>query len=674
MQPRRRCAKMGGMARGALSRRQFLTTGLRAASTFALLPLLADKAFAHSLSTQQPALSTPVRVRVGELVQESRADFAAGQLEGLELPRAGGESGLTARGGGGVFTSAPLATEFEARHVGVHWLSHSGEVSFELRTSLDGARWSRWQRVWPEAGKEDTARGETFGALLGGRGARFLQYRATFDGGARPVVLQRVALTYLDARSNGRLARSGSFAGLLAGPADFRSQIIPREEWGADESLRFAADGSEIWPRAYVPAKKVVVHHTATTNDYADGAEEVRAIYTYHAQTLGWGDIGYNSLIDNTGRVYEGRRGRDQDPESGPAREIASRDVVAGHATPFNYGTTAIALIGNFQEAPLPDLMRERLEEALVFECGRHGVDPRGRSDYLAQNDFWRDELADVPGHRDCTPTECPGDFVYGQLPDVRRSVAQRLALDDRPRAGPVALEQGRNAWPGSLDFSWQGPPGAEFSVFFEGWFRVPEHDEIVELSGYQPGLSLPAWGAWSRATSASFQISPESHGHYTLHVRARTAPGVESLVWSRASALVEPQVPVDNSDPARTRVEGEWPLSTEPASFYGRDFAYTTAGTDERVFRWRLTAPRAGRYAVQACWPVSPEFATAAPFTISVDGRRVAEATADQTAGYFAWQTLGELDLTEGQACEVALSNAANGNVVADAVRLLLV
>ena len=149
MQPRRRCAKMGGMARGALSRRQFLTTGLRAASTFALLPLLADKAFVHSLSTQQPALSTPVRVRVGELVQESRADFAAGQLEGLELPRAGGESGLTARGGGGVFTSAPLATEFEARHVGVHWLSHSGEVSFELRTSFDGARWSRWQRVWP---------------------------------------------------------------------------------------------------------------------------------------------------------------------------------------------------------------------------------------------------------------------------------------------------------------------------------------------------------------------------------------------------------------------------------------------------------------------------------------------------------------------------------------------
>ena len=88
--------------------------------------------------------------------------------------------------------------------------------------------------------------------------------------------------------------------------------------------------------------------------------------------------------------------------------------------------------------------------------------------------------------------------------------------------------------------------------------------------------------------------------------------------------------MPVDNSDPARTRVEGEWPLSTEPASFYGRDFAYTTAGTDERVFRWRLTAPRAGRYAVQACWAVSPEFATAAPFTISVDGRQVAEATAD--------------------------------------------
>ena len=86
-----------------------------------------------------------------------------------------------------------------------------------------------------------------------------------FAAGPRPAELQRVVLTYLDAQPKGvPTAASGSLAGLLAGPAGFRSQIIPREAWGADESLRFAPDGTEKWPRAYVPAKKVVVHHTAS--------------------------------------------------------------------------------------------------------------------------------------------------------------------------------------------------------------------------------------------------------------------------------------------------------------------------------------------------------------------------------------------------------------------------
>ena len=73
---------------------------------------------------------------------------------------------------------------------------------------------------------------------------------------------------------------------------------------------RFDASGAESWPRMYVPVKKLVVHHTATTNDYTDAAAEVRAIYVYHAKELDWGDIGYHALIGRDGMVYEGRRGR----------------------------------------------------------------------------------------------------------------------------------------------------------------------------------------------------------------------------------------------------------------------------------------------------------------------------------------------------------------------------
>jgi hypothetical protein len=80
----------------------------------------------------------------------------------------------------------------------------------------------------------------------------------------------------------------------------------------------------------YVPAKKVVLHHTATSNAYVDGAAEVRAIYAYHAKTLRWGDIGYHSLIDKDRHdlrgaarprraAGRGRRARSSAPTSSPA-------------------------------------------------------------------------------------------------------------------------------------------------------------------------------------------------------------------------------------------------------------------------------------------------------------------------------------------------------------------
>ena len=49
------------------------------------------------------------------------------------------------------------------------------------------------------------------------------------------------------------------------------------------------------------------------------------AIYTYHAVSLGWGDIGYSSLIDRDGYICEDCHGRG----AGETREVLSADVVA---------------------------------------------------------------------------------------------------------------------------------------------------------------------------------------------------------------------------------------------------------------------------------------------------------------------------------------------------------
>jgi hypothetical protein len=92
------------------------------------------------------------------------------------------------------------------------------------------------------------------------------------------------------------------------------------------------------------------VHHTDTQNGDPDPAATIRAIYYCHAITQGWGDIGYNILIDESGRVY---KGRNSDTTTGSiaddtitGEDLAGGGVTGAHAAGFNSGTVGIALLG----------------------------------------------------------------------------------------------------------------------------------------------------------------------------------------------------------------------------------------------------------------------------------------------------------------------------------------
>ncbi|MDT5117283.1 MAG: hypothetical protein QOE30_3022, partial [Mycobacterium sp.] len=77
--------------------------------------------------------------------------------------------------------------------------------------------------------------------------------------------------------------------------------IISRAGWGADESIRRGR------PRCDNGIRAGIVHHSATGNGYAptDSVAIVRSIYEFHTLTQGWGDIGYNALVDKYGQVFE---------------------------------------------------------------------------------------------------------------------------------------------------------------------------------------------------------------------------------------------------------------------------------------------------------------------------------------------------------------------------------
>jgi len=722
------------------SRRRFIARVVGAGTALGLgLALDGGSAFAASAfaasavpSTRVAPLApwsdlgdTPIPVRMADMVQQGD-DFRRGLAEGVRLPGRGGSWALTADDAGGRFTSQPLALDFAASHVGVHWQIEDGQTGavqagriwVELRTDRGDDRWSPWRRVSVEAhgrgGATDahaTAR-EVFGALVGARAATRAQYRLTFgaatgaadrDAGAIGGIGQgtraafqgtgstegigRVTLTYLDAGRTppGRIAAAPTPTGdyhlrAMGGPSGFLQRVIPREAWGADESLRFI-DGKDRWPRAFVAPKLMAVHHTATDTTYADPAAEVRAIYAYHTVTQDFGDIGYQLLIDNSGQAYEGRRGRDSDSDVAARREILSRDIVAGHAFGYNYGSVAIAMLGTFGDAEPGRPSLDTLEEALAFEAARHGLDPLARTDFLrarrptGENELWRDDLAVVSGHRDCVPTECPGDRLYARLPDVRRAVADRLGAPG-PGVRIARAPAARTIWPTDLVFGWEGIGGAaEFSTRLEGWRLSTEVDRIVPLSGYETD-ERAVWSAWSPATEAAFALPPEARGHYILHVRARTARGLEGAYAARGPLFVGRHVLADDADLGAITTVGAWRESASVLGFNGGGYRVgepaATAGPGR--FVWSLVVPEDGEYAVQACWTEGDDRATNARYSIAAGTRRLAEAEVNQQQDSGAWVELARVPLRAGEPCRVELTNDADGAVVADAIRLLLV
>jgi hypothetical protein len=682
------------MGSRGISRRAFVARLAGSAVTLGLAALAAPRVTA--IARAQETAGAPIPVRLGVVVQTG-ADFRGGLAEGVRLPGAGGDSrSLAAERPGGRFTSEPLRIDFACSHVGAHWRADGPEqgLRVEVRSSRDGQRWSGWRRVAVESHGREEPSGETFGALVGGRRGTWLQYRLTFsEAGPELAGVERVALTYLDAQPQ-PIGRAGgdlpplSFAklGIRAGKDAFLDRVIAREAWGADESIRFK-EGEDLWPRAFVAPKLLVVHHTATENEYDDPTAEVRAIYTYHTLTRGFGDIGYNLLIDNRGQAYEGRLGRDIDGRGRLGREVFSPDVVAGHATGYNYGSVGIALLGTFGELDADDPRTlaavepsepavRTLEEALAFEAARHGLDPTEQLAFLRtagpDGDFlWRDALNAVSGHRDCVPTECPGDRLYARLPELRERVAARLGPPG-PRARIVEGPEDRDVWPTDLIFGWDGSAGAaEFSTRLEGW-RRDGPDRIVPLSGYGPD-ERPIWGPWTPRRAASFPLPPDARGSYTLHVRARSGGGEEGLYAARWPLYVDRHVLADNRDPRRAARTGSWGRTSEILGFNGLDYEQAEPAGDAAGFAWTLEVPESGTYRVLACWTEGEFRATNARYAISSGGQQLAEAELNQRDRGGQWVELARVPLAAGTSCLVELTNRADGVVVADAVRITL-
>jgi hypothetical protein len=273
--------------------------------------------------------------------------------------------------------------------VGVRW---RGAGSVSLRAWRTGGGWTRWAAASLEA--------------------------PVWTGPARRVRLRQrgdvrdLSVTFITSPRVG----SPSPGTVLPAAVD-RPRIVTRAGWHADESIRRAEP-------SYAPELKMVfVHHTdtATSAPCSDSARIVRGIYAYHVRVNGWNDIGYNFLVDKCGTVFEGRYGGTTKP------------VIGAQTKGFNTGSAGIAVIGTYGSArprraavaALKRLIAWRLDVAHVDPAARVEMVSSGNERYPAGRHV---VLNAVSGHRDGSPTSCPGSALYARLPRIR-AAARAIGL-----------------------------------------------------------------------------------------------------------------------------------------------------------------------------------------------------------------------------------------------------
>jgi hypothetical protein len=102
---------------------------------------------------------------------------------------------------------------------------------------------------------------------------------------------------------------------------------------------------------------------------------------------------------------------------------------------------------------------------------------------------------------------------------------------------------------------------------------------------------------------------------------------------------------------------------------YYGSGYRTAPGGGGSHVAQWSLSAVPAGEYRVYASWAAHSNRASNAPFTVvHADGSDTVRVNQREMGG--KWVLLGSYRIDAGSRLE--LSNAANGYVIADAIKLV--
>lgn len=451
------------------------------------------------LAIQKPAATSLAQPILIDELTITEQDFTPGTGQDFTITA----RGLTIAGDAftALYTSPEIETPIPFNAIVPHWLAATPGASaleIRLRTRAAASPWSQWFHLHPHddwSPDEAITVADLITVPAAAERHHFIQFSVTFsrDSSSLAPALNQVGFTLIDSTAGPTTAellarqRALDEAGGRNGEATGyeRPTVVSRQLWCTDPACSYS-EGLE-----YHPATHLIIHHTATSNSSSDWVATIRAIWRIHTDPpsptcticRGWGDIGYNYLVDRDGVIYEGHLSQD----------YHNLDVIGVHASSANTGSVGVALLGTFTtpaEDPVtgvpPPAMLDATADLLAWKAGQRGIDVYGA--LRMPNVSWG--LPQLMGHRDVyggIGTLCPGGELHNLLPWLRDQVAARLnvtppyvTIDEQSSAfsrssGPWLEAPGGCGYNGHAYYAWSTTDPAQSTHWGEWRPPVPK-------------------------------------------------------------------------------------------------------------------------------------------------------------------------------------------------------
>jgi hypothetical protein len=289
--------------------------------------------------------------------------------------------------------------------------------------------------------------------------------------------VMRGAVTFGTAAAVGGMEFLRATPGLAAVP---NPGIASTSAWGA------RAPSSAVSVLSYKPSY-IVIHHTATSNGTATTQAAAyslaRGIQNYHMDSNGWIDTGQQFTVSRGGYAMEGRH------RSLERLNLGNSFVRGAHVGAGNVNNESIGIEneGLYTSVTPPAALYNKLVQLCAFICDKYGL-----------------PATQIFGHRDFMATACPGNILYGMLPQLRSDVAALLAggsfstIVDNATAGRFTASGnwGTSTWSSQkygADYRFADPVLASDAA----WFKV----NIPSTGNYLVDVRYPADPGYNSAT-----------------------------------------------------------------------------------------------------------------------------------------------------------------------------